>query len=497
MAFYGRKAPERYSERCSRSLRYSGRILRYSGLSFALSSAFDMPRKRSTQLDVPAARSWLVVSATGSGELVYEAGWRHRGADGSLKTMKRRLGPAWLERDDGAGYRRRRGRPRAGYLDEHAAIVAKDRLVREVEAELAERAAAAARAAETPPTFRDVAHAYLDWVERVRGAKPSTLRDHRYLLAEPGARHRRGAGAHSGWIMRALGDRPAADVSTRQINRLLADVAATGASPRTVNKHRQLICAVYGFGCQEATFALPENPARGADRRAEPERARLDFYSAEEVEALARALISGLHRDPSAPAVNAEEANARAAEDRQDGELVRVAAYAGLRRGELVALRWRDVDFARRKLVVRRAVSGDVEASSTKSRRAREVPLPDQAAGALDRLSQRRDFTSPDDYVFANRLGRRLDGSALRRRVGRARDAAELRPLRFHDLRHTYGSQLVAGGIDLASVKAAMGHSRITTTERYLHARSASELADKFTRALAGAEPPVAVTVDE
>lgn len=60
------------------------------------------------------------------------------------------------------------------------------------------------------------------------------------------------------------------------------------------------------------------------------------------------------------------------------------------------------------------------------------------------------------------------------------------RPLRFHDLRHTYGSLLVAGGIDLASVKAAMGHSHITTTERYLHARPAGELADRFTRALAG-----------
>lgn len=47
-----------------------------------------------------------------------------------------------------------------------------------------------------------------------------------------------------------------------------------------------------------------------------------------------------------------------------------------------------------------------------------------------------------------------------------------------------HGSLLVAGGIDLASVKAAMGHSRITTTERYLHARPAGELAERFTRAL-------------
>jgi hypothetical protein len=63
------------------------------------------------------------------------------------------------------------------------------------------------------------------------------------------------------------------------------------------------------------------------------------------------------------------------------------------------------------------------------------------------------------------------------------RTPAALPPLRFHDLRHTYGSLLVAGGIDLASVKSAMGHSRISTTERYLRARSASELADRFTKA--------------
>ena len=181
-----------------------------------------------------------------------------------------------------------------------------------------------------------------------------------------------------------------------------------------------------------------------------------------------------------------KDIGARARDDVQDGELVRVAAYAGLRRGELVALRWRDVDFAARKILVQRALSGDTEVKSTKSRRAREVPLPDQAAAALDRLSRRGEFTGPDDYVFCNRLGRRLDPSALRRRFERARDAAGLEPLGFHGLRHTYGSLLVAGGIDLVSVKAAMGHSRITTTERYLHARPAGELADRFTRALGG-----------
>src|SRR5947207_11177392 len=101
------------------------------------------------------------------------------------------------------------------------------------------------------------------------------------------------------------------------------------------------------------------------------------------------------------PALSPEEIEARARDDVQDAELVRVAAYAGLRRGELVALRWRDVEFAGQKIIVRRALSGEIELRSTKSRRARQVPLPAQAAAALERLSRRCEFTGPDDYVFA------------------------------------------------------------------------------------------------
>lgn len=436
----------------------------------------------------PVPRSWLVVAVTTNGTVVYEAGWRHTRPDGSRQLLKRRLGPAWLDADGEGGFKKRRGRVKDGFLDEQAAIVAMDAVVREVEQELVDEEEARARELNTAPTFRVLAHAYLDWLARVRDAKPSTLQDHGYLLAEPGTPHKRGKGIHAGHIMKTFGNKPADEIYTRDVNKFLDKIAAAGVSPRTVNKHRQLISAIYGYGCQEATYGLPRNPAKGSDRRQEPEPARLEFYSPEEIEALARSLENGQHRDPDAPAVNDDEKLAQHAEDLQDAELVRVAAYAGLRRGELVALRWRHVDFEKRKIVVQRAVSANVDATSTKSRKAREVPLPDQAAGALDRLSQRGHFTAPNDYVFVNRLGRRLDASALRRRVSRAREAAGLRELRFHDLRHTYGSLLVAGGVDLASVKAAMGHARLSTTERYLHARSATDLAERFTQAFRGVD---------
>jgi integrase len=398
----------------------------------------------------------------------------------------RALGRAWAESDGNGGWRLKRERPPEGVLTEAQAAERMLALVREHDAEqtLLERDAEERR--RRGVTFRELAAEYLRWLEDIKGAKPSTLRDHRLLLAEPGTAYRRGVGVSRGPVMTALGDRPAREVTTREVEDLLRSVAATGVAPRTVNKVRQLVCAVFNYGLRPSTYALPTNPATHADRRTEPERAVLAFFSPEQIEELARSLTAGAHRDPSRPALGEHEMEARRREDAQDAELVRVAAYAGLRRGELVALHWRDVDFTGRKLVVRRSLSGDTEVKSTKSRRVREVPLPDQAAVALERLSRRDDFTGPDDYVFCSRLGRRLDPSALRRRYERARDAAGLEPLRFHDLRHTYGSLLVAGGIDLVSVKAAMGHSRITTTERYLHARPAGELADRFTRALAG-----------
>ena len=115
--------------------------------------------------------------------------------------------------------------------------------------------------------------------------------------------------------------------------------------------------------------------------------------------------------------------------------------------------------------------------------------MADQAAAALERLSHRDHFTSPDDLVFCNAIGRPIDGSALRRRYKRARDTAGLRPLRWHDLRHTFGSLLVAGGVDTVTVKEAMGHAQLTTTSRYLHARPATETAAKFTSVFRMSEP--------
>lgn len=113
------------------------------------------------------------------------------------------------------------------------------------------------------------------------------------------------------------------------------------------------------------------------------------------------------------------------------------------------------------------------------------MPLSDQAAAALARLSNRDRYVEPHDLVLCNVYGRAIDPIALGRRYNRARDAVGLRPLRWHDLRHSFGSLLVAAGLDTVTVKSTMGHSRITTTERYLHALPATQTAAAFTAAFA------------
>lgn len=92
---------------------------------------------------------------------------------------------------------------------------------------------------------------------------------------------------------------------------------------------------------------------------------------------------------------------------------------------------------------------------------------PDVAA-KLARLSERGEFVSDDDLVFASDLGRYLDGSALRRRYVAALQRAGLRRLRFHDLRHTFGTRMI-GKADIRRVQEWMGHADVQTTMKYLH----------------------------
>jgi integrase len=154
------------------------------------------------------------------------------------------------------------------------------------------------------------------------------------------------------------------------------------------------------------------------------------------------------------------------------GEVLRVlylfAAMTGLRQGECIALRWRDVDWRAARVRVRRSYVRK-EYGSPKSRRStRSVPLADRVAGELDRLYQRSAFQGDDDLVFAHpELGAPLDRSKVRKRFKSALRRAKVRDVRFHDLRHTFGTRMAAAGVPMRTLMEWMGHASISTTEIY------------------------------
>jgi len=410
---------------------------------------------------------------------VYLAKWRRSG-----RQVKRRVGPAWLERTaDGSRWTPRRGRVQEGYFDEKRATVRMAELIAEHDQQEQAIEARERERRQRGVSFREVAAEWLEYLQRERGAKPSTLSDYGYMLAEPGAPHRRGKGKSPGVLMAAFGNRPVAKVTTREVAEFLRKLDSEGVSPRSVNKYRQVLSAIFGFACRVDTHGLPSNPVAGTTKRREPPAAVLDFYEPEEVEMIASAAAQGSHRGAQPASLSTNEIAWRAREDAQDGELFRLAAYTGLRLGELIALRWKDIDLAARRMVVHRAVSAGVE-GPTKSWQARFLPLADPAAEALERLRARGEHTSREDYIFCSRLGRRLDPSAVRRRFKAARDAASLRPLRFHALRHAAGS-LIARHADARFVQEFLGHSRITTTERYMHAKARPEDLERVNLAFA------------
>jgi integrase len=108
-----------------------------------------------------------------------------------------------------------------------------------------------------------------------------------------------------------------------------------------------------------------------------------------------------------------------------------------------------------------------------------------ELVGPLDRLSQRELFTGEDDLVFASATGRHLDGWTLRRRFEAALNSAGLQRIRFHDLRHCFGSTAVRA-FALSDVQAMLGHAHVATTMRYVHHRPGADDAERISRAFRG-----------
>ena len=147
--------------------------------------------------------------------------------------------------------------------------------------------------------------------------------------------------------------------------------------------------------------------------------------------------------------------------------LVAVALHTGLRRGELLGLRWEDVDFHTDTLTVARSKHGEARRVPMNSR-VRQILLDlrrEQMIAARIRTQGEREILSA--YVFCDRSGNRY--AYLSAFFSRAVRAADLVNFRFHDLRHTFASRLAMAGVDTYTIKELLGHKTLDMVSRYAH----------------------------
>jgi integrase len=354
------------------------------------------------------------------------------------------LGPAWTKR----------GRPEEGFLTEATANRALMALLADEEGKAGKPQAVAGI------TFAQAVDNWLEYCEE-DGCRPSTLRDYRTT----GRR-----------LKEAFGDRFVTEVSSQDLEALKRELKRSGLSARSVN--RVLTIAGSVFRRAEAQWGITHNPATGikVKRLREPaySAGRINYLKQEEVFALVEATPN-----------------------EQDKALFLTAAFSGLRQGELLALTWNDIDFPHELIHVRGSYDQySKETKTTKSGKARSVPMAEDVAMALARLRNRERFTADADLVFPDWKGTPQYHGDLRSRFYSALERAQLPRVRFHDLRHTFGTMMAGEGIDVVTLQHWMGHAHQATTSIYLHYRPGKSGAEAINRAIRAGGAPAMGTLE-
>ena len=274
------------------------------------------------------------------------------------------------------------------------------------------------------------------------GLKPGTLADYESYLR-----------VH---LASFFGDRHLDEITLDLVEDFIATKRAEGKALKSVRNWLGLLHAIFAHGvkrgwCTSNVVAAVDKPRA----RREPD---IRYLNPAELEALVQA----------APAD-------------QLGQVERVlyltAAMTGMRRGELLALRWQDVDWNAGVIRVRRTYTRGQFGTPKTRRSARAVPLAERVAHELQQHQARSSFQDDVDLVFCHpSLGVVLDPSKVRKRFQAAARRAQLRPVRFHDLRHTFGTRMAAAGAPLRAIQEWLGHSDQRTT--LIYADYAPDLTD-------------------
>lgn len=248
------------------------------------------------------------------------------------------------------------------------------------------------------------------------------------------------------YLVPAFGQKPLQKLYPSDVQRFVAERLAAGLSPRTVRISLFVLSRALAQAVKWNVIA--RNPVDAVDLP-KAERPPVKTFS----ETQARALLVAVKGDPAEPAYL-------------------LALVCGLRRGELLALKWEDLDFDRGTLAVHRAlerIGTRLQFVEPKSRSGRRMlPLPQPALKALKSHRARQGATrlslgpAYEDHglMFPNGIGRPLEPRAFNRQFKSALARAGLpSTLRLHDCRHFAATAMIADGADVRTVAGLLGHA--------------------------------------
>ena len=306
---------------------------------------------------------------------------------------------------------------------------------------------------------------------QVRGLRPSSLESYESIQR-----------VH---VSPLMGSRPVTAVDTDDVEASSAALLKKGLAPKTVRNMLGFLHQVFEHAI--ALKLIRDNPVRHAekpDAKKASSNQDIQFLTVSQLEAVIREIPDEpVIREPN-PTRKGRRGPSPPPSPDVLGPVLRViiltAAMTGLRMSELRGLRWRDVDWSAQRIRVRNTYvrhDHDTDGKSELSTK-RSVPMTTLLAGLLDGWSQRTVFCGDLDLVFAHpQTGKPPDRSKVLKRFKAACKDAKVPVIRFHDLRHTFGTRLAASGVPLRTIQEFMGHADTKTTQIYVHyARSEHEI---------------------